>query len=61
MFPGNTVDVSTVEQVKADLKGWQLSRCVCVGDAGMVSQANLQDAVARRRQVHRLHADAPRR
>jgi hypothetical protein len=40
--PGNTVDVSTVEQVKADLRGWQLSRCVCVGDAGMVSQANLK-------------------
>ena len=42
VFPGNTVDVSTVEQVKADLKGWQLSRCVFVGDAGMVSQANLK-------------------
>jgi hypothetical protein len=42
VFPGNTVDVSTVEQVKRDLKGWRLSRCVLVGDAGMVSQANLQ-------------------
>lgn len=42
VFPGNTVDVSTVAQVKADLKGWQLSRCLFVGDAGMVSQANLQ-------------------
>jgi hypothetical protein len=42
VFPGNTVDVSTVEQVKADLKGWQLSRCVFVGDAGMVSQVNLK-------------------
>jgi hypothetical protein len=42
VFPGNTVDVSTVEQVKRDLKGWQLSRCLFVGDAGMVSQANLQ-------------------
>ena len=41
VFPGNTVDVSTVAQVKDDLKGWQLSRCVFVGDAGMVSQANL--------------------
>ena len=46
VFPGNTVDVSTVEQVKADLRGWQLSRCLFVGDAGMVSQANLQ-ALAR--------------
>jgi len=41
-FPGNTVDVTTVAKVKEDLKGWQLSRCLFVGDAGMVSQANLQ-------------------
>jgi transposase len=41
VFPGNTVDVSTVAQVKADLRGWKLSRCVLVGDAGMVSQDNL--------------------
>lgn len=41
IFPGNTVDVSTVEQVKRDLSGWRLSRCVFVGDAGMVSKANL--------------------
>jgi len=42
VFPGNTVDVTTVEQVKADLRGWQLSRCLFVGDAGMVSEANLK-------------------
>jgi hypothetical protein len=42
VFPGNTVDVSTVSRVKEDLKGWQLSRCLFVGDAGMVSQANLR-------------------
>lgn len=42
VFPGNTVDVSTVEQVKRDLKGWQLSRCLFVGDAGRVSQAHRQ-------------------
>src|SRR5499427_1911418 len=41
VFPGNTVDVTTVAQVKDDLKGWKLSRCVFVGDAGMVSQDNL--------------------
>lgn len=41
IFPGNTVDVSTVAQVKDDLKGWQLSRFGFVGDAGMVSQDNL--------------------
>ncbi|HUE86471.1 MAG TPA: IS1634 family transposase, partial [Vicinamibacterales bacterium] len=43
IFPGNTVDVSTVEQVKGDLKGWRLNRCVFVGDAGMVSKANLSE------------------
>jgi hypothetical protein len=42
VFPGNTVDVTTVAQVKDDLKGWKLSRCVFVGDAGMVSQENLK-------------------
>jgi hypothetical protein len=42
VFPGNTVDVTTVAQVKEDLKGWQLTRCVFVGDAGMVAQDNLR-------------------
>jgi hypothetical protein len=42
IFPGNTVDVTTVAKVKEDLKGWHLSRCVFVGDAGMVSKANLE-------------------
>lgn len=42
VFPGNTVDVTTVEQVKADLRGWQLTRCLFVGDAGMVSASNLK-------------------
>jgi hypothetical protein len=42
VFPGHTVDVTTVAHVKADLKGWKLSRCVFVGDAGMVSQENLK-------------------
>ena len=38
VFPGHTVEVSTIAQVKDDLRGWHLSRCVLVGDAGMVSQ-----------------------
>jgi hypothetical protein len=42
VFPGNTVDVTTVQQVKADLRGWQLTRCLFVGDAGMVSAPNLK-------------------
>jgi transposase len=41
VFPGNTVAVRTVTQVKDDLRGWQLRRCVFVGEAGMVSQENL--------------------
>jgi transposase len=42
VFPGNTVDVTTVERVKSDLRGWHLNRCLFVGDAGMVSEANLK-------------------
>jgi transposase len=40
VFPGNTVDVTTVTQGKDALQGWKLSRCVFVGAAGMVSQDN---------------------
>jgi transposase len=40
VFPGNTVDVTTVAKVKADLKGWKLGRCIFVGDAGMNSEEN---------------------
>jgi hypothetical protein len=42
VFPGNTVDVTTVKKVKEDLRGWKLGRCVFVGDAGMVSADNLR-------------------
>ena len=40
VFPGNTGDVTTIEKVKADLRGWRLGRCVLVGDAGMNSEEN---------------------
>jgi transposase len=40
VFPGNTADVTTIEQLKADLRGWRLNRCVFVGDSGMFSEAN---------------------
>jgi transposase len=40
VFPGNTTDVTTIERVKADLRGWKLGRCVFVGDAGMNSEEN---------------------
>jgi len=46
VFPGNTVDVTTVARVKQELKGWQLTRCVFVGDAGMVSAANFKALAA---------------
>ncbi len=40
VFPGNTTDVTTVEKVRADLRGWKLGRTLFVGDAGMNSEAN---------------------
>jgi transposase len=40
VFSGETADVTTVEKVKADLRGWRLGRCVFVGDAGMNSEEN---------------------
>ena len=40
VFPGNTTDVTTVEKVKQDLRGWRLGRCLFVGDAGMNSAEN---------------------
>jgi hypothetical protein len=40
VFPENTADVTTVEKVKQDLRGWRLGRCVFVGDAGMNSEDN---------------------
>jgi hypothetical protein len=40
VFAGDTGDVTTVEQVKQDLRGWRLGRCVFVGDAGMNSEEN---------------------
>jgi len=46
VFPGNTVDVTTVAKVKEELKGWQLTRCLFVGDAGMVSEPNFKALAA---------------
>ena len=40
VFSGETSDVTTIERVKRDLKGWRLGRCVFVGDAGMNSEEN---------------------
>jgi transposase len=43
VFPGNTSDVSTVRQVKEDLRGWKLGRALFVGDGGMDSQDNRKE------------------
>jgi hypothetical protein len=40
VFPGNTVDATTVAQVTESLRGWKLGRAIFVGDAGMDSEAN---------------------
>src|SRR5208283_1539548 len=40
VLSGETSDVTTVEQVKKDLRGWRLGRCVFVGDSGMNSADN---------------------
>jgi hypothetical protein len=40
VLPGNTADVTTVEKVRADLRGWNLGRAMFVADAGMNSEDN---------------------
>ena len=40
VFSGPTTDVTTVEKVKEDRRGWRLGRCVLVGDAGMNSEGS---------------------
>ncbi len=43
VFPGNTADVSTVETIKRDLRGWNLGRALFVADAGMNSEDNRKE------------------
>jgi transposase len=38
--PGHTADVTTIDHLKDDWRGWRLNRCVVVGDSGMCSEAN---------------------
>jgi transposase len=42
VWPGNTNDQTVVEEVKADLTGWQLGRAVYVMDTGFNSKENLR-------------------
>jgi transposase len=40
VFPGNTTDVSTVEKVRSELRGWNLNRAIFVADSGVNSEEN---------------------
>ncbi len=42
VWPGNTNDQTVIAQVKDDLRGWRLGRCVWVVDRGFSSDANLR-------------------
>jgi hypothetical protein len=42
VWPGNTNDHSVVAEVKDDLRGWRLGRCVWVVDRGFSSEENLR-------------------
>jgi len=57
VFPGNTADVTTINHLKADLRGWRLNRCVFVGDSGC-SRGQSAAAEPSPRPVHPGGADA---
>ena len=40
VWPGNTSDAELIRQAKDDLRAWQLSRVVWVGDRGFTSETN---------------------
>jgi transposase len=42
VWPGNTNDQTVIKQVKHDLAGWRLGRCVWVVDRGFSSDENLR-------------------
>lgn len=42
VWPGNTNDQTVITQVKDDLRGWRLGRCVWVVDRGFSSDENLR-------------------
>lgn len=43
VWPGNTADMTVVQEVKRDLIGWKLGRVVQVMDRGFVSEKNLRE------------------
>jgi transposase len=42
LWPGNTNDQTVIAQVKDDLSGWRLGRCIWVVDGGFSSDENLR-------------------
>ena len=40
VFPGDTTDVSTIDHIRKDLRGWKLNRALFVADSGMNSAHN---------------------
>jgi transposase len=42
VWPGNTNDQTVITEVKDDLRGWRLGRCVWVVDRGFSSDSNLR-------------------
>lgn len=42
VWPGNTMDMTVIEQVKKDLVGWKLGRVITVIDRGFSSESNLR-------------------
>jgi transposase len=43
VFPGNTTDVTTIEKIRSDLRGWKLGRALFVADSGMNSEDNRKE------------------
>ena len=43
VFPGNTTDVSTLDKVRSDLRGWNLNRAIFVADSAMNSEENREE------------------
>lgn len=42
VWPGNTMDMTVIKQVKEDLVGWKLGRVISVVDRGFASEENLR-------------------
>lgn len=43
VFPGYTADVTTVEKIRSDLRGWKLGRALFVADSGTNSEDNRKE------------------